>query len=45
MSKLALGDEIYTNGCSMITYPNYKFIFPIKVLGMFAKRFGDFEIM
>jgi lanosterol synthase len=25
----------------MISYPNYKFIFPIKALGMFAKRHGD----
>jgi len=25
----------------MISYPNYKFIFPIKALGMFARRFGD----
>jgi hypothetical protein len=29
---------------SMISYPNYKFIFPIKALGMFAKRFGDLEL-
>ena len=26
---------------SMISYPSYKFIFPIKALGMFAKRWGD----
>jgi lanosterol synthase len=25
----------------MISYPNYKFIFPIKALGMYAKRFGN----
>ena len=25
----------------MISYPNYKFIFPIKALGMYTKRFGD----
>jgi lanosterol synthase len=25
----------------MISYPNYKFIFPIKALGMFARRFGE----
>jgi lanosterol synthase len=25
----------------MISYPNYKFIFPVKALGMYAKRFGD----
>jgi lanosterol synthase len=29
----------------MISYPNYKFIFPIKALGMFAKRFGDIELL
>jgi len=28
----------------MISYPNYKFIFPIKALGMFARRFGDLEV-
>jgi lanosterol synthase len=26
---------------SMISYPNYKFIFPIMALGKFARRFGD----
>lgn len=30
---------------SMISYPNYKFIFPIKALGLFAKKFGDIEIL
>ena len=29
---------------SMISFPNYKFYFPIKALGMYAKRFGDAEI-
>lgn len=29
---------------SMISYPNYKFIFPIKALGMFARRFGDAQV-
>ena len=29
---------------SMISYPNYKFIFPIKALGMFARRFGDSKV-
>lgn len=28
----------------MISYPNYKFIFPIKALGMFAKKYGDPEL-
>jgi len=26
---------------SMISYPNYKFIFPIKALGMYASRTGN----
>ena len=30
---------------SMISYPNYKFIFPIKALGMFAKRFGNEDVL
>jgi hypothetical protein len=29
---------------SMITYPNYKFYFPIKALGMYMKRYGDEEL-
>jgi len=29
----------------MISYPNYKYIFPIKALGMFAKKSGDIEIL
>lgn len=29
----------------MISYPNYKFIFPIKALGMYAKRFGNEEVV
>jgi lanosterol synthase len=28
----------------MISYPNYKFIFPIKAMGMYARRFGDLEV-
>jgi lanosterol synthase len=28
----------------MISYPNYKFIFPVKALGMYARRFGDLEV-
>lgn len=28
----------------MISYPNYKFIFPIKALGMFARKFGDVKV-
>jgi squalene cyclase len=29
---------------SMISYPNYKFIFPIKALGMFARRFDNSKV-
>jgi lanosterol synthase len=28
----------------MISYPNYKFIFPIKALGMFARRFDNSKV-
>ena len=30
---------------SMITYPNYKYYFPVKALGMYQKRFGDEELL
>jgi squalene cyclase len=33
-----------TDHFSMITYVNYKFIFPIKALGMYEKRFGNAEL-
>ena len=29
---------------SMISYPNYKFCFPIKALGMYAHLYGDEEL-
>ena len=29
---------------SMISYPNYKFCFPIKALGMYAHLYGDEKI-
>jgi hypothetical protein len=31
----------YGADCSMISYPNYKFCFPIKALGMYAHLYGD----
>ncbi|GAM84058.1 hypothetical protein ANO11243_020490 [Dothideomycetidae sp. 11243] len=37
-------EGVFNKSC-MISYPNYKFIFPIKALGMFAKRFGDIKIL
>ncbi|KAI9676326.1 MAG: Lanosterol synthase (Oxidosqualene--lanosterol cyclase) [Caeruleum heppii] len=33
-------EGVFNKSC-MISYPNYKFIFPIKALGMFAKHHGD----
>lgn len=33
-------EGVFNKSC-MISYPNYKFIFPITALGMYAKRFGD----
>ncbi|KAK5113437.1 hypothetical protein LTR85_010865 [Meristemomyces frigidus] len=35
-------EGVFNKSC-MISYPNYKFIFPIKALGMYAKCFGDAE--
>lgn len=32
------------NRGSMISYPNYKFIFTIMALGMFSRTFGDKEM-
>lgn len=26
---------------SMISYPNYKFVFPIQALGMYGRKYGD----
>lgn len=33
-------EGVFNRSC-MITYPNYKFTFPIKALGMFARRYPD----
>ncbi|KPI38000.1 Lanosterol synthase [Cyphellophora attinorum] len=33
-------EGVFNCSC-MISYPNYKFIFPIKALGMYMKRYGD----
>ena len=41
-SHLGLLTDIFLN--SMISYPNYKFIFPIKALGMFARRFDNSKV-
>ncbi|CZR56626.1 related to lanosterol synthase [Phialocephala subalpina] len=37
-------EGVFNKSC-MISYPNYKFIFPMKALGMFAKRYGDVELL
>ncbi|KAI9679158.1 MAG: Lanosterol synthase (Oxidosqualene--lanosterol cyclase) [Bathelium mastoideum] len=36
-------EGVFNKSC-MISYPNYKFIFPIKALGMFASRYGDLDL-
>lgn len=36
-------EGVFNKSC-MISYPNYKFIFPMKALGIYAKRFGDVEL-
>lgn len=33
-------EGVFNKSC-MITYPNYKFIFPIKALGLFARIYPD----
>ncbi|MCJ1369797.1 Lanosterol synthase (Oxidosqualene--lanosterol cyclase) [Loxospora ochrophaea] len=33
-------EGVFNKSC-MITYPNYKFIFPVKALGMFAREYGN----
>ncbi|ROT39023.1 lanosterol synthase [Sodiomyces alkalinus F11] len=33
-------EGVFNKSC-MITYPNYKFTFPIKALGMFARKYPD----
>ena len=30
---------------SMISYPNYKFYFPVKALGMYMRKYGDEELL
>jgi lanosterol synthase len=33
-------EGVFNKSC-VISYPNYKFIFPVKALGMYARRYGD----
>ncbi len=33
-------EGVFNKSC-MISYPNYKFIFPMKALGMFARRYPN----
>lgn len=37
-------EGVFNCSC-MITYPNYKFIFPIKALGMYMARWGDEKLL
>jgi hypothetical protein len=30
---------------SMISYPNYKFYWPIRALGLYSKKFGNAELV
>lgn len=30
---------------SMISYPNYKFYWPIRALGLYSRKFGDEELV
>lgn len=30
---------------SMISYPNYKLYWPVRALGLYAKKFGNDEIL
>ncbi|KAF4632533.1 hypothetical protein G7Y89_g5597 [Cudoniella acicularis] len=36
-------EGVFNKTC-MMAYPNYKFIFPIKALGMYAKKYGDIAL-
>ncbi|KAF2769775.1 ERG7, lanosterol synthase [Teratosphaeria nubilosa] len=36
-------EGVFNKSCT-ISYPNYKFIFPIKALGMYSKHFGNSEM-
>ena len=44
-SFIAIWDGLADREHSMISYPNYKFTFPIKALGIFAKRYGNPKLM
>jgi len=37
-------EGVFNKSC-MISYPNYKFTFTIKALGMFAKRYPDEKVV
>lgn len=37
-------EGVFNHSCS-IEYPNYKFLFPIKALGLYVKKFGDENII
>ena len=37
-------EGVFNRSC-MISYPNYKFTFPIKALGMFARKYPDEKVV
>jgi len=36
-------EGVFNHSCA-IQYPNYKFVFPIKALGLYIKKYGDFNL-
>lgn len=37
-------EGVFNKSC-MISYPNYKFVFPLKAMGLFAKRYPDEKVV
>ncbi|KAF2651854.1 terpenoid cyclases/Protein prenyltransferase, partial [Lophiostoma macrostomum CBS 122681] len=37
-------EGVFNKSC-VISYPNYKFVFPVKALGLFARRWGDGRVV
>jgi hypothetical protein len=43
-TRIGISSPFIIVDCSMISYPNYKFCFPIKALGMYSHLYGDEEL-
>jgi lanosterol synthase len=37
-------EGVFNKSC-MISYPNYKFFFPIKALGMYSRKYGNHTLL